>query len=124
MDAGKRLWIGALLILLHIAVMIGVIALAVSVGGTAAAEELTPTYTRRMLHDELKARYPDGLPWATVNAWDVCFREGPGTEYPVRQHWSLGAAVEVLGEQDGWVQVLRWTSQEPLWVWGEYLDMV
>lgn len=124
MDAGKRPWIGALLILLYIAVMIGVIMLAMSVGGTAAAEELTPTYTRRMLHDELKARYPDGLPWATVNAWDVCFRTGPGKEYKVVEHWSLGAAVEVLGEQDGWVQVLRWTSPEPLWVWGEYLDMV
>lgn len=69
--------------------------------------------------------YPDnGLPWATVNAWDVSFRAGPGLEYPVRQCWSLGAAVEVLGEQDGWVQVLRWTSPEPLWVWGEYLNIV
>ena len=118
----KKAWIAAILIVLAwIVTNAAMIALMM---GTAEAEELTPTYTRRMMHDELKARYPDGLPWATVNAWDVCFREGPGTEYPVRQHWSLGAAVEVLGEQDGWVQVLRWTSPEPLWVWGEYLDMV
>lgn len=109
MDAEKKTWIGALLILLHIAVMIGVIALAVSIVGDANAEPSFPD---------------NGLPWATINAWDVCFREGPGTEYPVRQHWSLGAAVEVLGEQDGWVQVLRWTSPIPLWVWGEYIDMV
>ena len=74
---------------------------------------------------EVKPSYADnGLPWATVNAWDVCFREGPGREYRVVQHWSMGAAVEVLGEQDGWVQVLRWTSPEPLWVWHEYLTMV
>lgn len=111
MDAEKKTWIGALLILAHIAILIGVIALAASIVGNAQAE-VQPAYQN------------NGLPWATVNAWDVCFREGPGKEYPVRQHWSLGAAVEVLGEQDGWVQVLRWTSPIPLWVWGEYLDFV
>lgn len=74
---------------------------------------------------EVKPYYPDhGLPWATVNARDVNFRAGPGKEYRVMQQWSIGAAVEVLGEQDGWVQVLRWTSTEPMWVWGEYLSMV
>lgn len=81
-------------------------------------------YMRSALHDTIRQQYPNGLPWATVNAWDVCFRAGPGKEYRVVEHWSLGAAVEVLGEQDGWVQVLRWTSPEPLWVWGEYLDLV
>lgn len=109
MDAEKKTWIDALLILAYLAIVVGVILLAMGVGGTAQAEPSFPD---------------NGLPWATINAWDVCFREGPGTEYPVRQHWSLGAAVEVLGEQDGWVQVRRWTSPVPLWVWGEYLDFV
>lgn len=111
MDAEKKTWIGALLILAYMAIVVGVILLAMGVGGTAQAEP--------------EPSFPDnGMPWATINAWDVCFREGPGTEYPVRQHWSLGAAIEVMGEQDGWVQVRRWTSPVPLWVWGEYLDMV
>lgn len=118
----KKAWVAAiLLVLAWIVTNAAMIALMM---GTCEAEEMTPAYTRWMMHEELKAQYPEGLPWATVNAWDVSFREGPGKEYPVRQHWSLGAAVEVLGEQDGWVQVLRWTSSDPLWVWGEYLTMV
>lgn len=65
-----------------------------------------------------------GLPWGTVNAFDVNFREGPGLEYAVVETWSLGAAVEVVSIEDGWAQVLRWTQPEPMWVWAEYLDIV
>ena len=63
-----------------------------------------------------------GLPWATVNARNVNFREGPGKEYRVVMQWSWGVGVEVLRQQGGWCQVLHWTYPEPLWVWGEYLD--
>lgn len=65
-----------------------------------------------------------GLPWGTVNAMDVNFRSGPGLEHEVIEVWSLGAAVEVIGIENGWAQVLRWTQPEPMWVWAEYLDIV
>lgn len=65
-----------------------------------------------------------GLQWATVNAWQVNFRQGPGTEYGVVETWSWGVAVEVLGVQDEWAQVLRYTQPVPMWVRTEYLDFV
>ena len=65
-----------------------------------------------------------GYQWATVNAMDVNFRAGPGLEFGVVEVWSLGAAVEVVGIENGWAQVLRWTQPEPMWVWAEYLDIV
>lgn len=65
-----------------------------------------------------------GLQWATVNAYQVNFRQGPGTEYDVVETWSWGVAVEVLGVQDGWAQVLRYTQPAPMWVRMEYLDFV
>lgn len=64
-----------------------------------------------------------GLPWATVNAWDVLFREGPGKQYDVAQRWSVGTAVEVVQVLDnGWAMVLHHTHDTPMYVWAEYLD--
>lgn len=68
--------------------------------------------------------YDNGLPWATVRGEDVRFRAGPRLEYEVIQKWSTGVAVEILGEENGWYQVLRWTYEKPMWVWGEYLELV
>ena len=108
--SSKKAWIAAILIVVAwIATNAAMIALMMD---AAQAEALRPHYPE------------NGLPWATVNASNVNFREGPGKEYRVRQQWSRGCAVEVVGEQDGWVQVLRWTSPDPLWVWHEYLTMV
>lgn len=113
---------GFLLILCHIAVIVGIAALALAVTD-ACAGTIEPHYSRARLHEELKAKYPEGLPWATVNAWKVCFRTGPGKEYAVQEQWGVGVAVEVIRTVDGWAEVLHWTSPEPLWVWREYLTM-
>jgi len=60
---------------------------------------------------------------AMVNAWNVNFRTGPGKEHRVCANWSRGVRVQVLGAQDGWVQVLHWTSPHAMWVWHEYLTL-
>lgn len=88
------------------------------------ADTLEPHPIRSSFHDELRERFPDGLPWGILVANDVNFREGPGLQYRAICQQSYGTAVEVLDEQDGWLHVIHWTHVEPMWVWGEYLNII
>lgn len=87
-----------------------------------ASAELKPYFSGSAAHDQY--RDGGGLPWAILTANDVNFRAGPGLHYEVVASWCYGAAVEVLGEKNGWVHALHWTCPEPVWIWGEYLQMV
>lgn len=89
-----------------------------------AAKELEPYFKGADMHQKYRDEAEEPLPWAMVNAWDVAFREGPGLNYRVLCAWSYGAAVEIIGEKNGWYNVLHWTCPEPMWVWGEYLTVV
>lgn len=110
-------WLWLLLIVINI-----LVALCVALLGTAHAGTVEPQLTKGLWNQEARDKYPDGLPWATLNATQVNFREGPGTEYRVVENWSARIAVEVIREHAGWYQVLHWTHPDPMWVWGEYLD--
>lgn len=115
MQKGQLRWLGALLILVHVALVISALVLGLS----AAAAEAAPMKPVPMweAHDR-------GLPWGTVKGRNVNFREGPGTEYKVCFQLSTGCAVEVVGEYHGWYQVIRAGVAHPVWVCGDYLEII
>lgn len=103
--------------------LILLLATALAVALVWPAQALQQHYSGAAMHDWLRQMYPDGLPWGTINARKVNFREGPGKGYDVVAQWGVGTAVEVMGEQDGWYQVLHWAEPYPMWVWHEYVTM-
>lgn len=60
--------------------------------------------------------------WATVSM-TAATHDGPGLRYAMTGTISAGHAVEVVRMQDGWYKCLTYLSAEPVWIFGEYLDM-
>lgn len=60
--------------------------------------------------------------WATVMT-NAATHEGPGLRYAMTGMIRMGHAVEVVNTRDGWCKCLTWTSEDPVWIFGEYLDM-
>lgn len=90
--------------------------------GEALAQSLERRFSGSTIHDSY--RQEGVLPWAMVTANDVNFRAGPGMECRVICQRSYGTAVEIVDEWQGWYKVLHWTHDEPMWVFGKYLEMV
>lgn len=86
------------------------------------AQALEPYFSGAAMHQSYREEAP--LAWMMVNASDVAFRAGPGLNHDLLFAASYGTAVEVIGERNGWYNVLHWTCPEPAWVWGEYLQDV
>lgn len=93
------------------------VALACSVLAAARCDTAASATQTTTLPDQ-----PWGLPWATINAASVPAYATPAEAFPAVQHLGKGIAVEVKSLHGGWAEVLRWTSQHPLWVRVKYLD--
>lgn len=119
MRKGELRWLGALLIMVHVALVLA--ALAMGISSALAEDKPTPT---PMPPAPMWEAHDRGLPWGTVHGRNVNFREGPGKEYRVCFQLSTGCAVEVVGEYHGWYQVIRYNVDHPVWVYGEYLEIV
>lgn len=110
--------LGKLLIMLLLAAIVMAV-----VENSNAEYDLQPHPIRGTLHEQLRQMYPEGMPWGTVTAHKVNFREGPGTEHDVICQLSYGCAVEVMGARNGWYQVIHWNHNAPMWVKGEYITL-
>lgn len=75
-------------------------------GRTAKAEAVEPATAAR---------------WATVMT-NAATHEGPGLRYAMTGMIRMGHAVEVVNTRDGWCKCLTWMSEEPVWIFGEYLE--
>ena len=111
-------WLGHLLIVLLLAAIIAAV-----VESSSAEYDLQPHPIRGTLHEQLRQLYPEGMPWGTVTAHKVNFREGPGTEHGVICQLSYGSCVEIMGARNGWYQVIHWNHNAPMWVKGEYITL-
>lgn len=78
---------------------------------------------QKSLHVPVSESMKTDYEWGTITARDVNFREGPGLWYTIVYTASMGTAVEVIREEDGWYEVLHWSSPEPVWVYAEYVTM-
>lgn len=58
--------------------------------------------------------------WATI-AQSCMAHEGPGLRYRMAGRITAGHGVEVIREKDGWYKCLVWSSEDPLWIGGEYV---
>ena len=89
-----------------------------AVGGRYAA--LRVMYMPKAAAEE-SASAPAVARWATVT--ESCMtHDGPGLRYAMNGSVSVGHAVEVVREMDGWCKCLTWTSPEPVWIADEYLE--
>lgn len=64
---------------------------------------------------------PCVIEWATITQ-TAATHEGPGLYYPMTGAISAGRAVEVVRQLDGWCKCLTYQNEQPVWVWGEYLE--
>lgn len=76
---------------------------------------------QKSLHVPVSESMKTDYTWGTICAYDVNLREGPGLWFEIVGNISMGAAVEVMREADGWYEILHWSCEGPVWVYGEYV---
>lgn len=84
-----------------------------------------PAQAKVGVHYEV-GEYPETVyQWATVNGYQVNFREAPSLDADIAATYSWGTAVEVVSVWDGWAEVLHHNhlNTGALYVWAEYLIM-
>ncbi|KAH0592619.1 hypothetical protein MHUMG1_09609 [Metarhizium humberi] len=58
----------------------------------------------------------------TVNADNVNYRTGPGTQYPSLGQVNQGQNIDITGNSNGWCQGNLWGGPAAVWIYCQYLN--